>query len=328
MNSEGLNGIVSKFSGKRLLVIGDGTIDRYVYGDVRRLNPESPVPLLDAKDSDEMTGGAGNAAKNLAGLGASVSLVTVVGADNDASTFSVLAKEEGYDVVQITDTSRPTIRKSRYLAGGHQLLRVDEEKKHEVTDEVEKEVIAAIENAAVGVDAILVSDYAKGVITKAVATAIMTAAKEHSIPVIADLKASHTDLFVGVSAITPNKKEAHEFLGIDGLDDEREPQELAQLLQEKLQCDVFVTLSGDGVYVLAQEGEGLHVKQEHKVEVSDVSGAGDTVAAVLALAYASDVAPHEAAVLANAAGAVVVEKVGSVGLSQEELLSMIEHDHV
>ncbi|MEX0650136.1 MAG: PfkB family carbohydrate kinase [Candidatus Andersenbacteria bacterium] len=320
--------IVSQFSGKKILVVGDVVIDHYVHGVVERLNPEAPVPILEAREEHEATGGAGNTAKNLAQLGADTVVVGVVGKDEGASRYRALAEKEGYRPVVIEDISRPTTRKVRHIVNSQQLLRVDYEKVANVSEQVEDEIIEAIKHEVKqGAQAILVSDYAKGVVTRRVAETVMDA-KRNGIFVAADIKPSRAPYFIGVDFISPNRKEAHEILALNQHEQGgRQAKELAHLLQEKMQCDVYVTLSADGVYVLTKDGVEKHVPQDHRVEVFDPSGAGDTSAATMTLAYLAGATPEEVAILSNAAGAVVVQKVGSVGLTQQELLNMLEHRH-
>lgn len=328
MIAERVSEILGGFSGKRVLVVGDVFIDRYVYGNVERLNPEAPVPILAAKETEEMTGGAGNVAKNLAALGAEAVLVGVVGEDDQAKRLGEQAEREGYVAALVADDGRSTIQKVRYLVKNQQLFRADFEETNDISGEVEARVVAEIERLGTEVEAILVSDYAKGIITEAVAGAIMKVGEERAILVAVDAKPSRMHLFAGASFISPNRKEAHEILGWN--EHERGGKasaELAQALREKLQTDVFLTLSADGVYVLTQEGVEQHVPQEHVVEVFDPSGAGDTAIATLLLAKLTGAEPVEMAELANAAGAVVVQKVGSVGVSPAEVEAMLTHQH-
>jgi D-beta-D-heptose 7-phosphate kinase/D-beta-D-heptose 1-phosphate adenosyltransferase len=186
-------------------------------------------------------------------------------------------------------------------------------------------VIATIKSAVnAGAEGIIVSDYDKGVVTKKVAAAIMDLARERGIPVAADLKPAHAPLFVGVDIITPNRKEAHEFLGLDSVAQPTEARDLAERLQKMMQACAFVTLGPDGMYV--NDGTiNEHVPQEHVVKVYDVSGAGDTAIVTLLLAKLAGATPQESARVANAAGAVVVSQVGTVGLTAEQLRSMLLH---
>lgn len=315
--------IIAGFKNKRILVVGDVMLDRYVFGNVERLNPEAPVPVLHAREEKYATGGAGNTAKNVAALGASAVLTGVVGDDAVAERVENAAKEEGYEARLVKDATRPTTEKIRYLVRSQQMLRVDYEETGDVASSTQQVVRGKIEEAAKDADAVIVSDYAKGVITEEIAKVIMQAGKL----VMADVKPSRASFFKGATWLSPNRKETFEFLGMDQFDDGGiSDEQLAMKLRDKFGATVFLTLSARGIFV-AGKTERAHVPQEHEVEVADTSGAGDTaqVAIVLAkLAGASDV---EAAQLGNAAGAVVVSKVGAVGVTSQEVLDMISHKH-
>ncbi|MBI3255649.1 MAG: D-glycero-beta-D-manno-heptose-7-phosphate kinase [Candidatus Andersenbacteria bacterium] len=328
MNSEKLASYVDKFSQFKVLVVGDVVLDHYVFGKVERLNPEAPVPILHAQKDKNMTGAAGNVAKNAAGLGAKTVLIGVVGNDEAAKQIAKAAAQEGYELSAVVDEGRPTIRKVRYLVGSQQMLRVDFEETHDVAGTVEKKLIDHIQAAIEGVDAVLISDYAKGVITKNVAEAIVSAAKKRGIPVAADIKPSRAKFVKGIDFVSPNLKEGHEFLGLNPLEHGvKKPQEIARAIHEKMNTNVFLTLSADGVYVVASDGTDEHVPVEHTPEVADPSGAGDTAFTTFVLAQLAGASPSEAAQLGNAAGSVVVGKVGSVGLTPTELKNMVTHHH-
>lgn len=327
MDTKRAQEIVRGFSGKRLLVVGDIVLDRYVFGNVERLNPEAPVPILHAQTEEEATGAAGNTAKNASMLGATTQLVTVVGHDATAKHVMKAAENEGYTVRTALDDSRPTIQKIRYYVHSQQMLRVDYEQTEDVESDVEDRLIELI-NESGEVDGILVSDYAKGSITQRVAEAIMEFSKKHDLPVMVDAKPSRIAFFTGAAYMSPNLKEAHEYLGLNQFDSPRHTfEELASGLRETFDMNVFLTLSDQGIYVLNKEGESAHVTQEHKVEVADTSGAGDSAAVVIMLAKLAGASDSEAAELGNAAGAVIVSKVGAVGLTTDELIGMVTHSH-
>jgi len=316
--------LVARFPGRRLLVVGDVMVDRYVIGKVERLNPEAPVPILHAKSERRATGGAGNTAKNAAGFGATTTLISVVGADRAAGELEATARNEGYDPILIKDTSRPTIEKKRYIVGGQQMLRVDHEETCDITGRVEKQVIAAIQKAAKTADGILVSDYAKGFLSKPVAEAIMNVSAAGRLPVMADVKPSHINWFKGVTYISPNRKEAHEYLGLNQhLQGGCAREELASRLHAAFGTNVFLTLSEDGMYVFTADTRGAHVPQIHPVEVADTSGCGDTAATAIVMAKLCGAADIEAAQVGNAAGAVVAGKIGAVSLTREELVAAL-----
>lgn len=327
MTSARAKEILHSFKGKRILVIGDICIDHYITGVVERLNPEAPVPILRVTGERSVTGAAGNTAKNIAALTAKASLISIAGKDAAADQFEELARVEGYAVQLVRDASRTTIRKVRHLVHSQQLLRVDYEQTHEIADALQEKLLSAVEKAIQdGLDAIIVSDYAKGVITEHVGQRLVALAQQHHFWLAADVKPAQARYFVGASAISPNRKEGYEFLGLDSLTSKLSPKAIAEQLAKKMQSEVYLTLGADGMQVVAK-AVNKHVPQEHVVEVFDVSGAGDTAAVMLTLARLAGATPEEAAELANAAGAVVVGKVGSATVEPAEVVAMISHKH-
>lgn len=329
MNRQDLFSVVDRFPSQRVVVVGDVCLDHYIRGRVERLNPEAPVPILHAREESEATGGAGNTAKNTARLGAQTTLVSVVGDDETAPAVEAAAGREGYSVRLVHDASRPTIRKVRHLVGSQQLLRVDYEETHDLPATIEERLLALLRvTITPETGAVIVSDYAKGVITARVAETILAAGKRHRVTVAVDAKPSRAAFFQGATLISPNLKEAHECLGLNPLErGGRSAEELAPLLSQKMATDVFLTMGSGGMYVYTKDGVGIHVPQEHVVEVFDVSGAGDTAIAALTLARCCGATPEQAAVIGNAAGAVVVGKIGSAAVSPTELQSMLTHRH-
>lgn len=328
MNLQRAKEIIAGFSSQNILVIGDVVLDRYIYGKVERLNPEAPVPILHAREEKCATGGAGNTAKNAAVLGVRATCIGVTGSDDIAGRLEQQAKEEGYNPILTCDSSRPTIQKIRYIVGTQQMLRVDYEEIKDVTGDIEEQIIGAIQKAAADATGIVVSDYAKGVITERVSQAIMSVAKSRGIPVMADVKPSRINYFTGATYVSPNRKEAHEFLGLNPFENGgKGPEELSKMLLETFNTTVFLTLSEQGMYVLGKEGNGQQVPQVYvkSDEVLDPSGCGDTAALTILLAKLAGAEDVEAADLANAAAAVVAHKIGSVGLSQEELIDIMVH---
>jgi len=322
--------ITSQFAGKKLLVVGDVFLDRYVFGVVERLNPEAPVPILHAKREENATGGAGNTAKNAAMLGASVVCVGVVGADDVGNALKATAQKEGYDPEFIVDSRMPTIVKRRYIVGSQQLLRVDHEEVLEVSFAVEQQIIDAIIKNSDAIDGIVVSDYAKGAVTQKIAETILRIMREKNIPVMVDVKPSRVTYFTGATYMSPNKKEAHEYLGINMHDNGgKNAHELAEMVSESFDTSVFLTLSSEGMYVKEKGSDGAYVSTSYisHNEVVDTSGCGDTAALTILLTKLCGATNIEAAELGNAAGATVAKKTGAVGITQEELLHTIEDHH-
>lgn len=322
--------IAQGFSGKRILVAGDVFLDRYIYGKVERLNPEAPVPILHAQREEDATGGAGNTAKNAATLGAETICIGICGRDSAADAVIAAAKTEGYNLTLIRNSRAPTIIKKRYVVGVQQLLRVDYETILEPESGVEDELISAIAAHTGTVDAIIVSDYAKGAITERVAQALMGAMKEHNIPMMVDAKPSRASYFTGATYMSPNKKEAHEYLGLNIHDNGgKKAHELAAMVSASFDTTVFLTLSAEGMYVQERDGKGEYVSTNyvHEDEVVDTSGCGDTAAVAILLSLLSGATLSEAAEMGNAAGACLARKAGAVGVSPEELLHTISDHH-
>jgi D-beta-D-heptose 7-phosphate kinase/D-beta-D-heptose 1-phosphate adenosyltransferase len=328
MNEKRVRELVEQFRQQKILVVGDFFMDHYVRGVVERLNPEAPVPILAAREEYSMTGGAGNVAKNAAALGAATVLTSVVGEGLEATFLEEIAGREQYTTRLLHDAQRQTIRKVRFLVGSQQLLRVDYEKVQDLAGAIEDELLNIIEEEmSEGVTGVVISDYAKGVITERVARGVIKAARKRTIPVAADVKPSRAAFITQATLISPNRKEAHEFLGLNQEDrGGYEPQQLAEKLRRKIKADVFVTLGAEGMYVRAENIDQL-VPQHHTPEVFDPSGAGDTAIVALLLARLGGANPVEAAELANAAAAVEVSKLGSVGVTAKEVLDMILHRH-
>ena len=319
--------ILKHINDKRVLVFGDTMLDRYITGRVERLNPEAPVPILEAIDERRATGGAGNTAKNVAMLGGRAIMVAVGGGDAVARELEQAASEEGYEVRLVADPTRPTTEKIRYVVRTQQMLRVDYEEKHDVGGQAEDEVVRMIKDAAGQVDGILVSDYAKGAVTPKTAEAIMQAANEHNLPVMADVKPGRINFFTGADFISPNIKEGHEFLGLNRFENPKPHQELAASLREAFDANVFLTMSENGIYVLNKAGESFHANQKltHDDEVLDTSGCGDSAAAAILLGKLAGASDEEAAELGHLAGNVNAKKIGAAGVTPEEVLDLLKH---
>ena len=315
--------IVESFKNHEILVVGDVMLDHYVHGDVERLNPEAPVPILRARREHEEVGGAANVAKYASQMGAESILIGVVGEDRDADIVDETSNKNGYKSNLVRDASRPTIRKTRHIVEnktvGQQLLRVDFEETHELSREVEDRVIEAIRQAVDEEDikGIVVSDYAKGVVTKRVAAAILDLAGEKDLLVAADVKPSRAKYFVGATFISPNMKEAHEYVGINLHEEEVEDKELAKLVSMKMCSDVYLTMGAKGVYVYCGGECGDYVQQT--ATAIEPSCAGDAAITLIMLCRLSGATEVESAVVANAGCSVIVNKVGSGSLSKDEV---------
>lgn len=312
-----------------VLVVGDVMLDRFVYGSVERISPESPVPVLSIKREDTMLGGAGNALSSLAGLKAQGRIVALIGDDADGRAVKTLIESLGVsDAGLVTDNTRPTTAKTRFLAGHQQLLRADFEKKQPLADKQEQAVIAAIKTQIEGVRAVLVSDYGKGLLTPLILKTIMSEAKARNIPVVVDPKGLDYTIYAGATAVTPNKKELAEATGgmAVGTDDDVITAASTLMKKADIGC-VFATRSQDGLSVVRKgyEAETLHFRAR-PLEVFDVSGAGDVVIATIAASLAAGASLNEAGELANIAGGIAVTKVGTAPIRADELVEAITHE--
>lgn len=317
--------LLSRFPTLNVLVVGDVMLDRYVRGRVDRISPEAPVPILRAEKSEDMPGGAGNTASNLASLGARTFIASAVGRDAAGSRLREALQNETIKPLLVEDAHRPTTEKIRYLQKGHQLLRVDSEHTTPLAEDVEQALLAHLQRALHAVHAVVVSDYAKGVMTPRVAAALLEAKAENALFVAVDAKPANAKLFTGCSFLSPNLREAREFLRKDPVLDDTPVLRLGQELAAAFEAHVYLTLGADGMFVCCPGIEEGIVPQVHAREVADVSGAGDTAVAALTLALLSGATPMEAAEFANAACAVVVAKVGAASALPEEIAEAVRH---
>jgi D-beta-D-heptose 7-phosphate kinase/D-beta-D-heptose 1-phosphate adenosyltransferase len=326
---ETLNALVRRMSGQAVLVVGDIMLDRFVYGTVDRISPESPVPVLSIRREDIMLGGCGNALASLCGLGIKARIVAVTGNDDPAQSLKTLiehlhATTDGL----IQDQERPTTIKTRFMAGHQQLLRSDFEDVRPVSAAVELALLEKIKMILPDVKAVILSDYGKGVLTKTLTQAIISLAKSFNIPVIVDPKQSDFSYYAGATAITPNKKELSAACGGIVLNTDNEIEKAAQAVMQKSDIEYIVaTRSADGLSVLQKDETSapLHLKSQAR-EVYDVSGAGDVVIATIAAALAAGGTMDQAAHLANIAGGIAVSKVGTAPIRAEELIEALNED--
>ena len=307
-----------------VLVVGDVMLDQYVWGEVDRISPEAPVPVLRATLRDEKPGGAANVAMNLAGLGACVTLVGFGGGDREQETLESLLADAGIEPLLTAVPNAPTTTKLRILSGHRQMMRLDSEAAQAFSKDdygrLLKRIFAVLPDASV----VVLSDYAKGVLTEAVCQAVTREAHKHGIPVLVDPKSQSFARYRGATAICPNLKELAAATGEPAANLDQllsAGQALLSSLEVKFMA---VTLGEKGIAIL-QRNSRFHAPAVVR-QVYDVSGAGDTVIAVLALAMACD-APIETAVqLANVAAGVVVSKVGTVPIQREELLGALSEE--
>src|SRR5438270_123173 len=304
-----------------VLCIGDLMLDEFVYGEVSRISPEAPAPVIAVQRSEIDIGGAGNVARNIASLGARCIFVGLIGQDDAGAVLkAALAQEAGIESRLVADPGRPTTRKVRFVSEhfSTHMLRADWERAMPAAGEIEQQLIDAILPQLERADIVLLSDYAKGVLTARVIRNVIDAARKRNKRVIVDPKSANLAIYRGATLLTPNRKEFAEATrsraGTEA--------EIANAAQEAMllgDCDaMLVTLSEHGMTLVPRNGEAIHVPG-HPVKVRDVSGAGDTAAAVVALALAAGADWETALRVANAAAAVAVSKKGTAVVTLAEL---------
>jgi D-beta-D-heptose 7-phosphate kinase/D-beta-D-heptose 1-phosphate adenosyltransferase len=318
-----LAGEVERLHGARVLCVGDVMLDRYIYGDVMRVSPEAPIPVLKVRDERSMLGGAGNVARNLAAIGAEVSFVSVVGADEAGEEIaSMLEALDGGRARLVRDGDRRSTVKTRYVGMNQQMLRADRESDASLAPAQEAELIDHIRALLPTVQVVVMSDYGKGALTANVCRAVIEAARAQGLPVIVDPKGRDYARYAGATIITPNRRELAEATGLAPDDDDEIVDAARYLIKAHAIGSVLVTRSQDGMSAIAGDGEVVHLKAEAR-EVFDVSGAGDTVVSVLAAAIAAHLSLADAAALANVAGGLVVGKVGTAVVYRDELAAKL-----
>ncbi len=305
---------------RRLLVVGDVMVDEWIWGSVTRISPEAPVPVVQVTDHSFTLGGAGNVANNLRALDAHVTFAAAIGSDAFAHYVADILAGEGIasdGLIRVQD--RPTTRKTRVVAHNQQVVRADWESTDALSQADRARLIEVVRTYATQADAVVLSDYAKGLFARDIVEAALACPI-----VLADPKPQNLDLFRGVTCVAPNVHEAARASGI-AIADESSLERAGAALLHALQCRYVVITRGEhGMSLFGRDGERLHIPSVART-VFDVSGAGDTVIAVLSLALAAG-APIELAMqLANYAAGAVVEKLGTATASAGEILALVEH---
>ena len=313
--------IVQEMAGARVLVVGDVMLDQFTIGRVTRISPEAPVPVVAFERDEFRAGGAANVALNVRALGAHVDLIGLVGADEAATRLrDLLTVADVPASGLILDEQRRTTTKVRIVTTrNQQVARVDYESEEAASEPVERALIQRIEDTVRGAGAVIVSDYLKGLITRRLMTAVIAAAERYGIPVLVDPKIPHLDHYAGATMVTPNHHEA-EVATHMRIRTEEDAEQAAALFRERARCaGVLITRGEHGMWLSLDGVEG-HLPATAR-EVSDVTGAGDTVVATLAVAVAVGATTAEAAQLANQAAGLVVAKFGAATISPAELLA-------
>jgi D-beta-D-heptose 7-phosphate kinase/D-beta-D-heptose 1-phosphate adenosyltransferase len=314
--------ITAHFSTAHVLVIGDAMLDKFIVGRVTRISPEAPVPVVAFDHELHRMGGSANVANNVAALGASATLVAVTGMDEGAATLAQACREAGIAPAFVGDAARPTTTKVRIVTErNQQVARIDYEIDAEIGGEIEQRVITEIQKHAGRASAIVISDYLKGCVTRAVVQAAVAAASHTGAPVLVDPKIPHVDYYAGTTVITPNHHEAEIAANMRVRSDD-DARGAARLFRDRAGCkSVLMTRGDQGMWLLGGDVEGQLPATAR--EVSDVTGAGDTVIATLALSLAAGATLAEAARIANEAAGVSVAKFGPATVSVAEVMTAL-----
>lgn len=295
-------------------------LDKYVWGSAGRISPEAPVPVVVVESTSTGLGGAANVANNIKALGGKVLISGVVGENSEGEELKSLLAEKGVDCDGIvSDPSRPTTSKTRIIAQNQQVVRLDWETTGKISEETADRLLSYYKSMIDNTDAVVISDYNKGVVTPYLASQLVELARLKHKQVIVDPKPANLNLFKKATLITPNH---HEAISALGLSSSLELNEIGRKMIERLELDaVLITLGENGMFLKEKDGDELRLPA-HATDVFDVTGAGDTVVSTLSLALAADATFKEAAVLANYAAGIAVTKLGAVAVTRDELLAL------
>ncbi len=319
--------LIGRLSGGRVLCVGDVMLDRFVYGDVDRISPEAPIPVLRVRREEAMLGGAGNVVRNLVALGSQPHFLSVVGDDMAGREVSRLVGDhETVDPMMVVEPERQTTIKTRFIGGTQQLLRADHETQACLSSSIRDRLLAEAKVLIAQVGVVVLSDYGKGVLGGGLAQQIIALSRAAGKPTIVDPKGTDYTIYRGATLVTPNRKELHEATGRPVGTDEEIVAACRQLIELCGIEQVLATRSQDGMS-LVSASEAVHLKAEAR-EVFDVSGAGDTVVATLAVALTAGASLTEAARLANVAAGIVVGKVGTAVAYADDLTTALHHSEV
>lgn len=323
-----LEKLVQRIGGKKILVVGDIIVDHFVWGTVSRISPEAPVPVVNVTKEEFLLGGGANVLHNIYSLGGEAVLCGIIGADEMGTRLKDLLQDLGASTDGLVKGKRPTTVKTRVVAQGQQVVRFDREQTRAPSQETITGMIEYLDQNLMDFDAVIISDYYKGVIGKPLMTRLLARVAEveeesgRKIPVVVDPKPSEPERFYGASLITPNHLEAEKMSGMTIVTTE-DLRSAAALLLEKAGCQAVLITRGEAGMALLEKGKDLVAIPTTAQAVFDVTGAGDTVIAALALGLAAETPFADAAALANIAAGVVVGKIGTATVTREELLAVL-----
>ncbi|MFZ0018184.1 MAG: D-glycero-beta-D-manno-heptose-7-phosphate kinase [Acetobacteraceae bacterium] len=314
--------LVRRFGDARVLVLGDVMLDRYVSGSASRLSPEAPIPVLRPTARRATVGGAANVALNVATLGGQVALVGVIGDDAEGAELAQLLESSRIVPHLVTAAGRPTTAKTRFMVGAHQLLRLDEETAAAIDESIAERVVQRFSYALGTANVVVLSDYAKGVLSDSVLRAVLAQCQSSDCMVIADPKRMDFASYRGATVLTPNEYEVRQATRIEADDDSEADRAGRRALDDTGCAAVLVTRSAKGLTLVRRDEPPMHLPTRAR-EVADVSGAGDTLVAALAVALGAGAALPEAAMLANITAGIAVGKPGTATVSRNELLGVL-----
>ena len=304
--------IINSFQAKKIIVFGDLMLDRYMLGEVDRVSPEAPVPVVLAREEILTPGGAGNVAVNIAALGGDAFAIGLVGDDESAEKLIKDLKSKGINIEGVIITpDRPTTQKIRVIVGSQQITRIDKENAEEISSPVKKKLTDFLSRHIKNTDAVIISDYAKGIITKDLVQKIILYSKRYKKPLVCDPKPRNALFFKGVTLITPNQKEAFAIAGINKI------KEAGLFIKKRTVANVLITQGAEGMTLFS--GKKIKHFPAKAREVFEITGAGDTVVATIALSLASGGRLEEAVDIANHAAGIVVGKKRTATVSIREL---------
>lgn len=324
MKGSGLLSVLDRILQIKILVVGDVMLDRYWWGNASRLSPEAPVPVVALKKVSNIPGGAANVAANIAGLGATVMVTGLIGSDAAGAFLreSLLEHNISPDLL-ISSETRPTTTKTRVLVHNQQIARVDEETDDPLTDAEENAVLGRVRDVIADVDAVVLSDYAKGCLTRTLVASVIAEAKRNGKTVLVDPKSRDLTKYSGATLLTPNLTEALNAAGIENGGEEMADEAAKKILSETSVGSLLITLGEHGMKLFQSGVEPVHFPSMAR-QVFDVTGAGDTVVALLAAALGASADMHSAIEFANIGAGLVVEKVGTTVVEASELRQAIE----
>ena len=324
MDPQRLKQLLDNFTGKRIIVLGDVMLDEFTWGQVLRISPEAPVPVVEVLEETHRLGGSANVVANIKALGGNPRTLAVIGRDRAADRLLSLYRNLGIDPGLLVQDDRRTTVKTRIIAHNQQIVRTDREDRTPLSSEVNSVLADRFVEVLPGTDAVIVSDYDKGVVNRELLEAVLPRAERAGVPVFLDPKVHHADYYKPATLITPNHREA-ELLSGRAVRDRTSLEEVGRYLLKRFECPyILITRGEEGMSLF--ESEKVHHLPAATREVFDVTGAGDTVVATLAMARASGAQMDEAASIANTAAGIVVGKVGTATLTTEEVFHSWDHE--